>query len=236
MLVASPFLLTGHREEAPGLGEVRSGPRVSQASAGVEDQLGLSVAGDISEAGGFIVDCRMHQVFLPLPIGFTPGVFKPVHRLAGPFIDQDVVIAIGVDVVDHGDEVVGVAGGLEGLDGIERVLVLEVRALVPMGSVDGVHFSVLVEVTVARAFSVEGLGQDDLFEGAYFVGFIGRQGACNETQKDGGEQEGLVDHFVLPGQVHGGFHTRVPFAAHHTETRPRSPAIFNRMGCQRTGY
>ena len=164
--------------------------RVLDGIAGVAEELRLAVAVDVDELRGFTVG-DVEDVMNGPGAGFALRVLVDEGGVTGETEDQDVLPAVGVEVVGVGDEVVGVPrGAVEGrlvrallvrrLDRVADAL-LEIRALpdVPTGS--DVDMAVMVEVGDRAAF-----GDEVLREGL----FVERDGAGDGTAAEQDGEEG----------------------------------------------
>ena len=87
--------------------------------------------------------------------GCFTGVEVEAGFFAGEAEDEDVVFLVGVEVVDVGEEVVGVAVDVEDFGFVVGVFFLEGGAFPPEGAGDDVGFGVAVDVTDGGAFGVE---------------------------------------------------------------------------------
>lgn len=142
--------------------------RVLHAIARVAEELRLAVAIDVDELRGFTVG-DIEDIMNCPGAGFALRVLVDEGGVAGETEDQDVLPAVGVEVVGVGDEVIGVAGrAVEGrlvrallvrrLDGVGDTL-LEVGAFPDVPAGGDVDVAVMVEVGDRAAFGDEVLGQ-----------------------------------------------------------------------------
>ena len=169
--------------------------RVLDGIAGVAEELRLAVAVDVDELRGFTVG-DVEDVMNGPGAGFALRVLVDEGGVTGEAEDQDVLPAVGVEVVGVGDEVVRVPrGAVEGrlvrallvrrLDGVADAL-LEIGALpdVPTGS--DVDMAVMVEVGDRAAFGDEVLREGLLIE-------RDRSGDGTAAEQDG-EEGGEESH------------------------------------------
>jgi hypothetical protein len=139
---------------------------VAEVAVGlVEDQIGLSVAGDVGERGRLIADAFEDVVLLPvvLPVGIA-GVLVPICVGAGEADDEDIGPAVVVEVVNEGEEVLRVGQRLLALDGHERPLHRELWPVVDERAGDQVMVTIFVKVAEVRAFAVEDGGEPTLLK------------------------------------------------------------------------
>jgi hypothetical protein len=129
----------------------------------MENAFGLAIAGEVGELRRFVVHLIEHQLHFPMLVDLVlAGIEIDARFFAGETIDQHIGIAIVVEVVDEGEEVVGVivvgfvgAGFLVAGGFVDLVLLGEVRAFIPPRAGDDVHFAVFVEVGEVGAFAIE---------------------------------------------------------------------------------
>ncbi len=148
-----------------GVGPVDGG--VAEGFFGVEDTFGFAVAVEVGELGGFVVDLVVdfgHGPVLVDTVG--AGVYINAGVGAGEAVDEVVGEFVVVEVVDEGEEVVGVfvvgeVGAFDLLAGgfVDFVAFGEVGAFVPEWAGDDVDFAVGVEVGEVGAFAVELVGE-----------------------------------------------------------------------------
>ena len=137
--------------------------RIAQVFVDVIDQVRTAVAVDIAPHRRLVADVLQGRMLLPMSV-LAGRVLVPEALFARERHAEDVRIAVAVEVVDIGEEVLGIAAWLRDLDGHVLVFLGEVRALEPPWAGHNVHLPVLVEVAVIRAFGVELVGQLKLLE------------------------------------------------------------------------
>ena len=69
--------------------------------------------------------------------------------------DEGVVPSVLVEVVNEGEEIIGVVNGIKLLYRLIPVFLREPWACIPIGTRSNIHRAIVVEVTVIRAFDEE---------------------------------------------------------------------------------
>jgi hypothetical protein len=113
----------GDGDEGPFLGRfgpVRGEP--AELAAGAAHDLRFAVAGDVGEDGRFVVHHVGDDVHGPGFVVVRAGIQVEPRFLAGEAEDEDVVLLVGVEIVDVGEEVVRVAIDAEDLRLVVGVL------------------------------------------------------------------------------------------------------------------
>lgn len=172
------------------------------------------MSANVGERGRLVVDLRQDEV--PLPGGSLVGTLARGRRAAGVLeprgvvarkaVDEDVVPAVGVEVVGEREEVVGVAEGVEGLGRVVLVPLLELRAREPERPGDDVGRAILVEVADAGPLGEEPLVEpllrerDPLRGGG--LGAAGRGRGQDREQRGSGSAggRGIV---MVAADIHG---------------------------------
>jgi hypothetical protein len=122
------------RVEDPRLRRVRRiGRGPSEARAGVEDELALSVTGQVDERRRLVVDDGRHEVLRPVRCAGTfARIAQPHGLLARELHVEEVHPPVAVEVLGPGEERVRVAVRIERRRRVELVLRLEIRPFVPV--------------------------------------------------------------------------------------------------------
>ena len=169
--------------EGPASARVASGNRgVAEAAADGAHNLWAAIAGDVDPLRRFVVDHIEGE--MPQPVAGSgvgwPRVFQPPALLAGEAVDDNIAVAIAVDVVDKLKEAVGVAVGIKGRGFEELVPCGEVGPRIPERAGDDVGMAVAVEIASRSAFAEEAVAQPPRFKGDQFVGrrFVRSRQAC----------------------------------------------------------
>ena len=148
--------LLGDRVERPRLERAIGVERgVAEEAVPRADELGPLVAHDVRELRRLVADLVEDLVLRPVPgVPLGARVLVDEGRRAGEADREDVVPAVAVEVVDPGEEVVGVPFAVLRLRRVDLVLLLELRPREPVGAVHDVDVAVPIQVAGADAFGV----------------------------------------------------------------------------------
>ena len=140
--------IIGHSHELPFLGRVIPvrGEPTELATCAAHD-LWFSIACDVGKHGRFVVHHIGDDVHGPRFVVVRAGVQVETRFFAWEAEDEDVVLLIGIEVVDVGKEVVGVAMDAEDLRLVVSVLRFKCGAFPPEWT--GYHIGLAIAIDVA---------------------------------------------------------------------------------------
>src|SRR5262249_1129930 len=141
-------------------------------------------------------------VLLPLA-GAALGVLEPVARFARVADDDQVGVAVAVEILGPaGEAVTVVAQPVAAVAELADRVRLPIWVLVPRLAVEDVHLAVLVHVGDGRALGAEYLIEDGLLPGdaGVVLGVVGGGGRQADDEGQGeqrGQQPGVVSHAIV---------------------------------------
>ncbi len=145
----------GDAGKSPRIKAVFCGGCVSEHSGAGADEFGLAIAGDVRESWRFVRDPVEDLVFGPVAVGVESFSWVLVDESGGAWEadGEDIVVPVGVKVMDPCEEVVRV--GVHGLrfGGVDFGGLFEVRSSEPVGAVDHIHVGISVEITNGGTFA-----------------------------------------------------------------------------------
>lgn len=124
---------------------------------------------------------------MPTPsAALRAGILKPRGIDAGKAEDENIVPPVAVEIVDEGEEVIGVAQRIPRNGGVNVVANFEVGPLPPIRAGDGVEFTIVVEIAEGGALAEKLIVERKLAVGG--CGGIGREAGGDEGEGgEGGE-------------------------------------------------
>ena len=154
------YFFAGDGVPVPRFERVFTRSVVAEGAVAGADDFGVAAGDEVGEFRGFAAEVIADDVDGPmLEEIIRAGVEVEADFFSGEAEDEDVILLVDVQVVDESEEVVGVGFDGEGGGFVEGVFFGEVGPGKPVGSVDEVRVTVVVEVTGGSAFRVE-FGED----------------------------------------------------------------------------
>ena len=179
------FHVIGSIDEWPllrGFFPVRGEP--AEPASRATHNLRFAVAGDVGEDGRFVVHHIGDEVHGPWFVVVRAGIQIQPRFLAGEAEDEDVVPFVGVEIVDVGEEVVGVAIDRKNLRLVVGVLLFKSRSFPPKRPRDDIRFAVAIDVADGGTLGVK-----------VTVELLTLPGDLRGGMQAGGREEGKKDRF-----------------------------------------